>query len=192
MADLQRRLAVLEDREAIRELDARYCRHLDQGQWDELADCFTPDGTFDGLSVVRSRSDLVRFFAGLAGTGLTAFWHHVSNLEITVLAGADEARATSLLWQPCVVDGVAHVAAGRYQDTVTRTPQGWRYQIKQVRFSYFAPLDQGWDQHRFTLDSARAAALLPLPDASGRAADQTSEHATAPSPPAKPTATRKP
>ncbi len=86
MADLQRRLAVLEDREAIRELDARYCRHLDQGQWDELADCFTPDGTFDGLSVVRSRSDLVRFFAGLAGTGLTAFWHHVSNLEITVLA----------------------------------------------------------------------------------------------------------
>ena len=89
MADLQRRIAVLEDREAIRELDARYCRYLDQGQWDELADCFTPDGTFDGLSVVRGRSDLVRFFAGLADGGLTTFWHHISNLEITVHPGAD-------------------------------------------------------------------------------------------------------
>ncbi|GAA4301948.1 nuclear transport factor 2 family protein [Klenkia terrae] len=189
MADLQRRIAVLEDREAIRELDARYCRYLDQGQWDELADCFTPDGTFDGLSVVRGRSDLVRFFAGLADGGLTTFWHHISNLEITVHPGADDAHTTSLLWQPCVVDGVPHVAAGRYQDTLTRTPSGWRYQVKQVRFSYFAPLNQGWDDHRFTLDSARAAAL-PRPNAFGRSGARTSDGA--PTPPAEPTPTRNP
>ncbi|MCW2582144.1 MAG: hypothetical protein JWQ53_934, partial [Klenkia sp.] len=113
LADLQLRLSVLEDREAIRELDARYCRYLDQGQWNELADCFTPHGTFDGLSVVRGRTDLVRFFAGLADEGLSTFWHHISNLEISLHPEAVDAHTTSLLWQPCVLDGVPHVAAGR-------------------------------------------------------------------------------
>ena len=162
---LEERLQALEDREAIRDLDARYCRYLDHGMWDRLVDCFTVDGTFDGLSVVQGRDALRDFFASLASGGLTAFWHHVSNLEITVGTNADtgSARATSLLWQPCVLDGVPHVAAGRYEDTLTRTPDGWRYVRKQVRFSYFAPLTQGWDTHLFTLDTARAAAL-PIGD----------------------------
>lgn len=31
---LAERIARLEDLEAIRSLDARYCRHLDDGDWD--------------------------------------------------------------------------------------------------------------------------------------------------------------
>ena len=157
MSSLEDRLRRLEDVEAIRRLDAVYCRLLDDGAWSPLVDLFTPDGVFDGLSLVRGRADLAAFFAGLPDGGLTAFWHHVSNLEIDV--DGDRASVRSLLWQPCVVDGVPHVAAGRYADTLVRTASGWRYQVKQVRFSYWAPLAQGWDQHRFALESARAAAL---------------------------------
>jgi ketosteroid isomerase-like protein len=155
---LEERLRRLEDIEAIRDLDARYCRLLDDGDWPALVELFTPDGVFDGLRRVAGTADLLTFFSGLADGGLTAFWHHVSNLEVTV--DGDRAGVRSLLWQPCVVDGVPHVAAGRYSDQLVRTGSGWRYREKQVRFSYWAPLSEGWDQHRFTLESARAAAVV--------------------------------
>jgi ketosteroid isomerase-like protein len=160
---VEARLQRLEDVEAIRTLDAVYCRLLDDGDWPALVELFTPDGSFDGLSVVTGRAGLLTFFGGLAAGGLTAFWHHVSNLEIDV--DGDSAGVRSLLWQPCVVDGVPHVAAGRYADRLVRTGEGWRYAVKQVRFSYWAPLTAGWDQHRFTLESARRARIPRLQEA---------------------------
>jgi ketosteroid isomerase-like protein len=155
--DLAARLRRMEDIEAIRTLDAVYCRLLDDGDWPGLVELFAPDGCFDGLRVVTGRAELLAFFGGLADAGLTAFWHHVSNLEVTV--DGDTAAVTSLLWQPCVVDGVAQVAAGRYADRLVRTAAGWRYALKQVRFAYWAPLAEGWDQHRFALEAARSSAL---------------------------------
>lgn len=154
--DLLTRVQALEDREAIRELDARYGRYLDDRQWDRLGDCFTEDGVFDGMSRIEGRSAVRDFFAGLAGGGLTALWHHVSNYEITL--DGDNATVRSLLWQPCVVGGVAHVSAGRYRDQLVHTEDGWRIREKQVRFFYWGPQTQGWDHHAFGFAPARAAA----------------------------------
>ncbi len=155
MTDLEQRIARLEAIEAIRDLDARYCRALDDGDWDTLVTLFTDDGEFVGLSRARGHAELRAFFAGLADAGLTAFWHHVTNLEIS-LDGPDTARASSFLWQPCVQDGVPHIAAGRYTDTLRRVGDTWRYVAKQVSFDYFVPLTDGWDHGRFTVDSAAA------------------------------------
>jgi uncharacterized protein (TIGR02246 family) len=155
MTDLERRIARLEDLEAIRDLDARYCRALDDGDWDTLVSLFTDDGEFVGLSRAHGHDELRRFFAELADAGLTAFWHHVTNLEIT-LEGPDAARARSFLWQPCVQDGTPHIAAGRYTDALRRVDGTWRYTTKQVCFDYFVPLTDGWDHGRFTVASAAA------------------------------------
>ncbi len=152
MTPVEDRLRRLEDVEAVRTLDAVYCRLLDDGDWPALVQLFTPDGAFDGLRRVEGHADLLAFFSGLADGGLTAFWHHVSNLEVSV--DGDTATVRSLLWQPCVVDGVPHVAAGRYADALVRTPDGWRYRVKQVRFSYWAPLAEGWDAGRYALAAA--------------------------------------
>ena len=154
---LAARVKRLEDIEAIRTVDAAYCRFLDDGDWPQVVALFTEDGVFDGLSRVSGHVDLLAFFAGLADAGMASWWHHVSNHEIEV--DGDRGWVRSLLWQPCVVDGVPHVAAGRYADELVRTGPGWRYRLKQVRFSYWVPLSEGWDQHRFALDSARNAAI---------------------------------
>ncbi|MFP5071916.1 nuclear transport factor 2 family protein [Pseudonocardia nantongensis] len=155
MSDLEQRIARLEALEAIRDLDARYCRALDDGDWDTLVSLFTEDGEFVGLSRASGPAGLRSFFSGLADAGLTAFWHHVTNLEIT-LDGPDSARARSFLWQPCVQDGVPHIAAGRYTDALRRVDGHWRYVTKQVSFDYFVPLADGWDHGRFTVASAAA------------------------------------
>lgn len=154
-AEVLRRIDRLEALEAIRDLDARYCRALDDGDWDALVSLFTEDGEFVGLSRATGRAELRSFFAGLADAGLTAFWHHVTNLEI-VLDSEDTARARSFLWQPCVQDGVPHIAAGRYTDSVRRVDGTWCYVTKQVSFDYFVPLTEGWDHGRFTVASAAA------------------------------------
>lgn len=152
MSERDRRLRRLEDTEEIRRLDATYCRLLDGGDWDGLAELFTPDGEFIGLDRVRGRAELRRFFGTLSDGGLTAFWHYVTNHEITI--DGDTAQVRSALWQPCVQDGVPHVAAGRYHDHLVRLDGNWRYRSKQVAFDYFAPLTDGWDHGRFTLPSA--------------------------------------
>ena len=155
MSTVEDRLRRLEDVDAIRAVDAAYCRSIDTGDWPGLVALFTPDGTFDGLHVVTGHGALLSFFSGLAGSGMR-FWHHVSNHEIEV--DGDAATVRSMLWQPTVVDGVPHVAAGRYRDRLVRTAEGWRYTLKQVRFDYWAPLAEGWDHHRFGFPPAAGAA----------------------------------
>jgi ketosteroid isomerase-like protein len=139
---LEQRLRRLEDLEAIRTLHARYTRVLDASDWDGLVDCFTTDGEFHGLDHARGHEQLRTFFAGLAAAGLTQFWHHITNLEIDL--DGDVAHLRSLLWQPCVQDGVPHVAAGRYTDVAVRDGDAWRYRSRTIDFSYFVPLTEGW------------------------------------------------
>ncbi|GAF42233.1 nuclear transport factor 2 family protein [Rhodococcus wratislaviensis] len=157
MSTLEERIRRLEDLEAIRHLDAQYCRHLDDGNWDALMDLFTDDGEFDGLSNPKGKSEMRAFFAGLAPGGLTAFWHFITNLEIDL--DGDRATVRSFLWQPCVSDGNASIAAGRYTDEAVKVDGRWLYRVKQVRFHYFGPLSEGWDENRFALESARRAAV---------------------------------
>lgn len=152
MNTVEQRLRRLEDVEAIRHLDATYCRLLDTADWDGLVGLFAPGGEFVGLASVRGHDELRRFFSSLDHSGLTAFWHHVGNHEITV--DGDSAEVRSALWQPCVQDGVPHIAAGRYLDHLVRLDGQWRYRRKQVSFDYFAPLAEGWDHGRFSVPSA--------------------------------------
>lgn len=156
---LEDRIRRLEDIEAIRQLDAQYCRHLDDGNWDALMELFTEDGEFDGLSHPRGRTEMRAFFAGLADGGLTSFWHFITNMEIEL--DGDHATVHSFLWQPCVTDGAPAIAAGRYNDRVVRVDGRWRYRVKQVRFHFFGPLADGWDENLFALESARRAAVNP-------------------------------
>lgn len=99
------------------------------------------------------------FFAGLAAGGLTTFWHFITNMEIDL--DRDRATVRSFLWQPCVTDGAPAIAAGRYTDEVVKVDGRWRYRVKQVRFHFFGPLEQGWDENLFALETARRAAVRP-------------------------------
>lgn len=159
MSTLEERIARLEDLEAIRHLDAQYCRYLDDGNWDDLMALFTEDGAFDGLSHPVGKDAMKAFFSGLADGGLSEFWHFITNMEIDL--DDDNATVRSFLWQPCVLNGVASIAAGRYTDTLVKVDGRWLYQVKQVRFHFFGPLEEGWSENQFALDSAKSAAVHP-------------------------------
>lgn len=145
--DLESRIQRLEDIHEIGQLRARYCQCLDDGCWDELVELFTSDGAFVGLSTARGRENLRTFFAGLQEGALQAWWHFSSNETVTV--DGDRAWGETWLYQPCVVDGQPHVAAGRYTDDIVREEDGcWRFRERQVGFFFWEPLADGWHPGR--------------------------------------------
>lgn len=157
MSDLETRIRVLEDRQAIQQLRAEYCQHLDDGRWEQLADLFTEDGLFVGLSTAQGREQMLEFFPTLNASTVTSWWHFSSNETIHL----DGDRATGQTWllQPCVVDGEAHIAAGRYEDRMQRTAEGaWLFEERRVRFFFWDRLAEGWDVASYGWEPAQAAA----------------------------------
>lgn len=153
---LEDRITRLEDIHEIGQLRARYCQALDDGQWDDLADTFTDDGAFVGLSTARGRTEMLEFFPRLNASTVTSWWHFSSNE--TVELDGDTAAGTTWLLQPCVVNGESQIAAGRYEDTMIRMPQGWRFKERRVSFFFWSSLDSGWDAARFSFPPAADAA----------------------------------
>jgi hypothetical protein len=150
------RLRRLEDAHEIAQLRARYCQYLDDGRWGELAALFTPDGVFTGLATARGTAELETFFGGLQEGPLTAWWHYSANETVEI--DGDTATGETWLWQPCVVDGEAQIAAGRYRDRMTRGADGtWRFAERVVTFFYWTPLTGGWDKGKVGFPPAEAA-----------------------------------
>ena len=95
--ELAARVVALEDKDAIRELKARYLRACDLKQVEEVRDCFLPGAVriaFQNFPVFTDRDDFVRLFAEMACQGGVYDLHHATNAVIR-LTGADEARG---LW----------------------------------------------------------------------------------------------
>jgi len=126
---------VLEEKDAIRELMARYCFHFDNGEFDAWLDLFTADGAFDLGSRGRfgGRESLQKFLNSLPLTnGVPLMKHCVMNSIVSV----DGSRATAQSYVVVVRGGDQLVVsvAGRYFDQLEKTDDGWRFSERKVYF----------------------------------------------------------
>ena len=114
---------ITEDRDAIRDLAARYCHNFDHGNADGVADLFTEDGVFDpgfpGFDALESR-EAIRAFVGSLTAGTVH--HMVTDLAYDI----DGDRATGVA-SFLVTAGTAIVTVGRYQDELRRVDGTWRF-----------------------------------------------------------------
>jgi len=129
----------LEEKDAIRELQAEYCFRFDNGEFDAWLDLFTPDGAFDlGTRGCFSGRDSLRTFLKSIPlrNGLPAMRHCVMN-SIVQVAGE---RATARCYVVVIHGGapLGLTMAGRYEDALVKTPQGWRFQERKVYFDLMA------------------------------------------------------
>ena len=59
LADLEKRIKVLEDIEEIKKLQVYYCSRINPPKWDEIKDCFSRDAVFDAYAGrVRGREEV--------------------------------------------------------------------------------------------------------------------------------------
>ena len=122
-------LAMMIDRMAIIELTHRYCWALDSRSWDLLDDVFLPDATADLRSAAPIEGrDAIRDRIRRSIDPLDATQHTVSNHVVEI--NGDTATSRCYLHSQHVrhraPGGELFVIAGRYEDRLVRTPEGWR------------------------------------------------------------------
>jgi hypothetical protein len=178
IADLERRLALIEDREAIMRLKTLYGEAWDggfegsHGSAQALADMFVEDAWWDGRPMVpeilRGReeikeccADLLRNITFDAAGDRREFesveFHLFANPRIDV--DGDKAYGVfSGLITACDPDNnQAYWCAGRYNDHFVRTEDGWKFTSLKYHYVFFTPYDgPGWIKQRYPAVPATA------------------------------------
>jgi hypothetical protein len=159
--DLERRLRVVEDVEAIRNLKARYGELVDaryahgrpreraelEPLAQQIAALFTEDAVWDGgaaLGLCRGRDAIRQRF--LEPT-LHFSWHYFVKPRIQV--EADRARASWDILAPCTTpDDRPHWMAGVEEDEYARVDGAWLHSRMQLRVVFMAPHERGWSLNK--------------------------------------------
>jgi len=130
------------DRLAIDDLMNAYASALDAKDWDALRTLFVPGAVVDYTEeggVRGSIEDAIGWFQK-AMAPFTASQHFVTNRRIAV--DGDSATAHAYIFSPLGMPngdgGLTLVfAGGAYEDTLDRTPEGWRFASRTIRASWF-------------------------------------------------------
>jgi hypothetical protein len=122
---------LLEDKDAIRELLHRYCFHMDEGRFAELAALFAPDGEW--IAPYRTATGPADIAAWLQQSvpPRPRRMHYVMNSIITI----DGARATARSNYLVMVEGPngpVPSVCGTYNDDLVRQPNVWRFQRRRL------------------------------------------------------------
>lgn len=123
------------DRDAIRDLLARYTYSGDRGWVDELAGCFAADGLLEypGATATGPAAILASLTSATRDPPLTFVRHHITNPLIAIDGDAATARSYFTVHSNA---GPDH--SGTYDDRLVRTVEGWRFAHRRVRVDWQA------------------------------------------------------
>ena len=141
MPTIEERVQELADKDEIRELTARYCLAVAEGDADELVALFCPDGTFvTGDRQYSGLAGLRELYGGLAaGVPPKPFiQNHVIEVDGDTATGRCGAEIRM------VRKGEAYTVAGHYADVYRRLDGRWRFLSRNFMTYHAVPLSQGW------------------------------------------------
>lgn len=147
--DLERRVQVLEDVEAIKQLKARYCLACDDNfNVNALMDLFAEDAIWEGdnLGLHQGREAIRDFYRGITSL-LTFAIHYVTNPVIDV--EGDRARGSWYLLEPGTRrNEEALWIVGRYDDEYARIDGRWLFKRVNLKILIRSPYEDGWVKNR--------------------------------------------
>lgn len=134
--DLSRRVAAIEDREAIWRLFMTYKRHLDACDWKAYSELFTDDAVWVGnLGRVTGPAAIEQLLIDTMPVfdDETQWTHHVvANPEIAVDGDNATARSTWMFVTRTMRDTPVLEMFGHYVDELVRTDDGWRFSRREA------------------------------------------------------------
>ena len=126
--------AVLEAKDAIRELMATYAQALDACRFADVAACFAPDGEWTtDYGAARGPAEIEAFIRGIVpvkGKGPQRK-HYITNTIIKVDGETASAVSDYLIVREAE-GGLIPVMGGTYRDKFVKTPAGWRFSRKEL------------------------------------------------------------
>jgi 3-phenylpropionate/cinnamic acid dioxygenase small subunit len=139
MADLQaleKRIKLLEDKDAIKTLLNRYCNTADDREWEAFGKCFTEDGVlgFENWGEVVGPAKISDISSN-AENRFEGLQHSMTNMQVDV--DGDEATCRCYLWFAATKDrkkpNEYYAFGGHYKFNFRRTPDGWRISRMQLK-----------------------------------------------------------
>ena len=137
-SDLERRIRILEDIEAIKKLKAKYWASVDSHNWEALAECMTEDLVFENpfFGKMEGRDFVVKVLKRSMRNVKTCHQGHNPDIEIT-----GEATATGKWSLNDRVEGPDRTIStgyGIYQDEYVKKNGTWK--IKTSILNYIFPV----------------------------------------------------
>ena len=126
--------AVVEAKDAIRELMAAYAQALDACRFADVAACFASDGEWTtDYGAARGPAEIEAFIRGIVpvkGEGPQRK-HYITNTIIKVDGETASAVSDYLIVREAE-GGLIPVMGGTYRDKFIKTPAGWRFSRKEL------------------------------------------------------------
>jgi hypothetical protein len=123
------------DRDAIRDLLARYTYNGDRGRLDAMTACFADDGVLEFLGKAPKGPEAIRasLSSGTRDARLTFVRHHITNPLIAI--EGDSATARSYF---TVHSNFGPDHSGTYDDRLVRAGDAWCFAHRRVRIDWQA------------------------------------------------------
>ena len=159
------RVARLEDQDAIENLQASFGFYFDKGLWEDAADTFSADGTFEygqsGVYIGQERISRAMLLLGPEGLGQGYLNNHMMLQAVIIVA--EDGRTATGRWQGPVqlaepgANGVWGV--GIYENTYVKEEGVWKIASLHFYPTAFTDYDKGWMNS--TLPMKGPSALFP-------------------------------
>jgi len=147
--NIEIRVKVLEEIEAIKRLRYTYCYLCDRREIDELLKLFVEDAQADFHEFGRyvGNAEIAKFFKDIAPSKMTFFVHMVHNPIIDVI---DTEHAIGKWYAdiPAIIDGEARWICGRYEEEYIKEGENWKFKVLNFFWYYETPFDKGWVKER--------------------------------------------
>jgi uncharacterized protein (TIGR02246 family) len=126
--------SLLEEKDAIREVMARYCFALDDGRFADMAALFTEDGTWQTFfGKATGHKAIAEFAAGLRAhrTDNPRAIHHVTNIVIMLDGDTAKVRSNWTTVQNAP-EGPKIGSGGAYDDEMVKIGDAWFFKYRTI------------------------------------------------------------
>ena len=135
LSDLEKRIRIIEDIEAIKKLKAKYFRCVDKKLWDEMETVLTEDAVADygmGIELLQGRKAILEFLKKNLDRDSMISVHQGHNPEIEITSDTT-ARGVWVLNDRLIIQTIATLNGWRYyEDEYVKVNGEWKKKSTKI------------------------------------------------------------
>ena len=135
LSDLEKRIMVMEDIEAIKKLKAKYFRCVDKKLWEEMETVLTEDAVADygmGIELLQGRKEIIEFLKKNLDRDSMISVHQGHNPEIEITSDTT-ARGVWVLNDRLIIQTIATLNGWRYyEDEYVKVNGEWKKKSTKI------------------------------------------------------------